>query len=264
MRTSARQRAAAARAAAVKAVAVGVGGTSRLTTRTSNTSWEERFDELTKYKAKHGDCKVPESQGPLGKWVKRQRAARMDGKLSEEHVQKLDDIVFNWGTTRGTQPRRDERFDELMGYKSEHGVIPSPHPKLTLPGAGQKLSELRGGAQLGWEASDFMTPRRDPRLNDIPSTRHSVSCRSQVLGQTDSFGGLRLDLNEILDGYSQDENYGAPAGMTVVDILLPSQLPEINVSGATNDDVFITILSVSQFGNLAQQLQPGEIFSFVE
>ena len=35
--------------------------------------WETRFHELINYKAKHGDCNIPQSRGPLGTWVKKQR-----------------------------------------------------------------------------------------------------------------------------------------------------------------------------------------------
>ena len=82
------------------------------------TPWEERLDELTKYKAERGDCSVPQSQGPLGKWVKRQRAAYKKNTLSEECVKKLEDIGFSWGNTHSAV--WDERLDELTKYEAEH------------------------------------------------------------------------------------------------------------------------------------------------
>ena len=80
--------------------------------------WDERFDDLTKYKAEHGHCSAPRSHGPLGRWVDKQR--RRKGKMSKERIQKLDDLGFVWNP-RGPPPTWDERFEELLKYKSEHG-----------------------------------------------------------------------------------------------------------------------------------------------
>ena len=40
--------------------------------REAAVPWESRFNELVQYKAKHGDCNVPGSQGKLGTWVNNQ------------------------------------------------------------------------------------------------------------------------------------------------------------------------------------------------
>ena len=87
--------------------------------RMGSGSWDERLDELKKYKAEHGNCTVPCKQGTLGKWANNQRWARSKGKLSEECVRKLDDLGFNWGSSH--DETWDEHFDELTHYKAEHG-----------------------------------------------------------------------------------------------------------------------------------------------
>ena len=87
--------------------------------RMGSGSWDERLDELKKYKAEHGNCTVPCKQGTLGKWANNQRWARRKGKLSEECVRKLDDLGFNWGSSH--DETWDEHFDELTHYKAEHG-----------------------------------------------------------------------------------------------------------------------------------------------
>ena len=46
--------------------------------------WETRLNELLKYKAKHGDCDVPRSQGQLGTWVNNQRFNYKKSKLSRK------------------------------------------------------------------------------------------------------------------------------------------------------------------------------------
>ncbi|EJK47359.1 hypothetical protein THAOC_33924 [Thalassiosira oceanica] len=73
-------------------------------------TWDERLDELKKYKADRGHCDVPQSQGPLGEWVLTQRKARKKDELSDERIRKLDDVGFNWSprdtSTRQLQCRR--------------------------------------------------------------------------------------------------------------------------------------------------------------
>ena len=86
--------------------------------------WNARSRELEAFKAEHGHCSVPQKHGTLGGWVNSQRTAHNGGTLSEERVRRLDDIGFDWGKARGprgTPLSWDERFDELMKYKAEHG-----------------------------------------------------------------------------------------------------------------------------------------------
>ncbi|EJK44240.1 hypothetical protein THAOC_37237, partial [Thalassiosira oceanica] len=58
--------------------------------------WETRFDELVQYKAKHDNCNVAKSQGPLGNWVSTQRAAYMTGSLAQDRIDRLNSISFEW------------------------------------------------------------------------------------------------------------------------------------------------------------------------
>ncbi|EJK44642.1 hypothetical protein THAOC_36805 [Thalassiosira oceanica] len=57
-------------------------------------TWDERFDELTHYKAGHGHCNVPRNEGSLGQWVINQRKAEKKGKLSDARKLRLDGIGF--------------------------------------------------------------------------------------------------------------------------------------------------------------------------
>ena len=84
-------------------------------------TWDERFEELAKYKAEQGHCNVPRSQGSLGGWVTNQRTLFRKEKLSTERKQRLDNIGFEWGPSKGIPTTWDERLDELKEYKAEHG-----------------------------------------------------------------------------------------------------------------------------------------------
>jgi hypothetical protein len=61
--------------------------------------WNNNFAELTAYKAKYGDCNVPQGcpENPqLGSWVSGQRRAFKKGKLSADRIKLLDDLGFCW------------------------------------------------------------------------------------------------------------------------------------------------------------------------
>ncbi|HEY1718817.1 MAG TPA: Helicase associated domain protein, partial [Verrucomicrobiae bacterium] len=63
----------------------------------SESVWEEMFELLKRYKSEHGNCKVPArwSENPeLATWVHEQRKRCRRGKLSQERINKLEQIVF--------------------------------------------------------------------------------------------------------------------------------------------------------------------------
>eukprot|EP00977_Amphora_coffeiformis_P013008 scaffold3337_cov169-Amphora_coffeaeformis.AAC.18 len=102
----------------------------------SEAKWNERFAMLVEYKRIHGNTMVPQNSGELGRWVKMQREQkkttdrRKTGDqepsnkrprpcMPPERIAKLDSIGFCWesGTRRGWE----ERFEELLQYRAQHG-----------------------------------------------------------------------------------------------------------------------------------------------
>jgi len=90
--------------------------------------WECAFAELKAYKAQYGDCLVPKKylvdggDLDLGAWVNKQRADLHFNFLSQEKVERLNEIGFSWtatedsplivmmpkedrGESKGTQPK---------------------------------------------------------------------------------------------------------------------------------------------------------------
>lgn len=68
-------------------------------------AWEERFNELAKYKQKHGHCCVPAGYThniQLATWVKEQRRqfklfnSGKDSKMSISHIELLSQLGFAW------------------------------------------------------------------------------------------------------------------------------------------------------------------------
>ena len=126
--------------------------------QTPPPTWDERFEELKKYKADHGDCSVPWSHGSFGKWVKRQRNVRKNGKLSEERIRKLYDLGFEW-SPRGNLPTWDERLEELRKYAADHGdcSVPAKHGSL-----GTWVGEQRAARK-----KNKMSTERIRKLDDL-------------------------------------------------------------------------------------------------
>ena len=90
--------------------------------------WEVAFQLLLAYKAEHGNVRVPKAyktpdEFPLGVWVRDQRTAKKNGKLSLDRQHRLEEVGFEWYV--GPQPW-DESFQLLLAYKAEHGNVRGP------------------------------------------------------------------------------------------------------------------------------------------
>ena len=64
----------------------------------NNATWDQRFEELKKFRDEHGHCRVPRvpsRSGKLGKWVDHQRYNKsIRAARSEERIAKLEAIGF--------------------------------------------------------------------------------------------------------------------------------------------------------------------------
>lgn len=108
--------------------------------RVMKATWEDRFNELLKYKERTGNTRVPArsaSHPRLSTWVVAQRYKHRKGKLAREYVEQLESIGFEWEIPRQKQQRKgtgpynqekwNESFEELKRYYSIHGVGPIDH-----------------------------------------------------------------------------------------------------------------------------------------
>ena len=90
------------------------------------TDWEDRYEELKKYKFEYGNCNVSQkwSENPqLGKWVTNQRTQyrlHREGKkspMTEERIALLESIGFIWDAQEALW---QQRYIELKDYKVKH------------------------------------------------------------------------------------------------------------------------------------------------
>jgi len=95
--------------------------------------WDRHYQELLKFKAKHGHCNVPhtyDDNPSLARWAKRQRyqyTRKLEQKqscLSDARKEKLDAVGFVWDLqTMAWQGR----FKELVEYKRNNGHCNVPN-----------------------------------------------------------------------------------------------------------------------------------------
>ena len=96
----------------------------------NNDPWMANFKELRAYRMLHGDCNVGR-KGPnpsLGRWVKNQRflygntkLGRNGAKLSQDRIDKLESIGFNFGREFPQPKPWDDYYEELVKHKKVMG-----------------------------------------------------------------------------------------------------------------------------------------------
>jgi len=112
---------------------------------TNDYKWNTMYGELIDYRIEHGDCMVNSKKSELGKWVARQRAARvrMDGK----RTCLFNKLGFVWECGRSKQiPGGDERQNRAIAAKLVF-------PDLT----------VREALRLGGFSEDEMNEIKDPK-----------------------------------------------------------------------------------------------------
>jgi superfamily II DNA or RNA helicase len=124
--------------------------------------WNERFTELKAFKATEGHCNVPQrwSKNPqLGKWVRTQRGCRQEGILSEERIQRLDQIGFVWDSLDALW---EQRFSELEAFKATEGHCNVPRDWSDNPQLSTWVNNQRR-----YRKQNQLTEERIQRLNEI-------------------------------------------------------------------------------------------------
>lgn len=132
--------------------------------------WKTRFQDLLKYKSRHGDCFVPREykRNPsLGKWVVQQRKCYKEYNeqqrqqhmtptkksplvinfLDEERIKALDEVGFVWNVA---ETRWNIKYKELKHFKDTHNnstLVPASYKKN--PALGKWVSVQRKQYSLG-------------------------------------------------------------------------------------------------------------------
>jgi len=136
----------------------GNSDTEENVTSTYDDLWEQRLNQLIEYKGEKGNTNIPIRISPLGRWVKRQRELFKKGELSDERINSLNEIGFEWqGVHKDLQ--WEKYFDELVAYKEEKGDTKVPRS------LGKLGSWVRRQRQSFKEGA--MTEERTNKLNEL-------------------------------------------------------------------------------------------------
>jgi len=97
--------------------------------------WDQMFERLVEFKKLHGHCLVPNryaNDPSLGAWVSTQRrhykiltSGRTDltTPMNAERASRLANLGFAWSTSDPRHVPWETRFQELLAYKEEHGML---------------------------------------------------------------------------------------------------------------------------------------------
>lgn len=91
--------------------------------------WQNNYHEIKQYVNDNGNALVSQNHPILGKWIQTQRRDKKNGRLSEEHIQLLNEIGFIWDTLeQGWQ----DKYKELKQYVKDNGntLVPARYPIL--------------------------------------------------------------------------------------------------------------------------------------
>jgi len=82
------------------------------------SAWNKNFEALLAFKKKYGHTDITQRSAGLGFWAVKQRKNFKKNKLSQERIDKLNSIDFNWS------PRSSiwgKNFEKLLIFKKKHG-----------------------------------------------------------------------------------------------------------------------------------------------
>jgi superfamily II DNA or RNA helicase len=129
-------------------------------------TWEDRYQELIAFKAKHSHCNVPfeyEENSKLGKFVNAMRSDKKRGELQPDRIKLLEQIGFKWNVLdKLGQEKWQTRYEELSEYKKHHGNCRVPTKWPVNPELGHWVSQQRQAKKSG-----ALHPERERMLNEI-------------------------------------------------------------------------------------------------
>ena len=122
----------------------------------NEVEWEAQFQALVGFKEKHGHCNVPSTyleNPPLGRWVIRQRSARVAGKLwlFTERVARLEALEFQWDAYESIW---EAQYQELVAFKEKYGHCNVPVLDPNNPRLGKWLHKQRQKRKRGAMSAD--------------------------------------------------------------------------------------------------------------
>lgn len=135
--------------------------------KSQDETWEERFQELLKFKKKHGHCLVPhgyDDNQSFARWAKRQRFQykqlrnHKPSSMTQERINKLESVGFVWDPQTLAW---EARLIELMDFKMAHGHcnVPCRHAENPALGAWVKRQRRQYKKYMGGSPTNIPPDR---------------------------------------------------------------------------------------------------------
>ena len=127
--------------------------------------WEDYYQALQQFHKEQGHCNVTQqlnvkTDPALVYFVKKQRRDRDNGSLTEEQIQLLDQLDFDWETRAQKQERVwNQKYQLLVNYKQQNGHCDCPTrylPNLSLGRWVDRQRRLFKNGHLSQERVDLL------------------------------------------------------------------------------------------------------------
>ncbi len=126
--------------------------------RPDEERWQLMYDKLKRFKAKNGNCLVPQiysEDKSFGRWVNDQRNNKKKGKLSEEREKLLQELDFVWDTK---EFEWNQKLEQLKEFYNEFGHFEIKQNDKGYEGLYYWLYKIR---------KDGVTPDKKAKLEEI-------------------------------------------------------------------------------------------------
>ncbi len=91
--------------------------------------WDTTFEELKRYKAKHGTIDIPASDtsnASLAGWITLQRRYQRDKTLKKDRYEKLKALGLVFGANTPQRNSWESQYQDIVDFKEEHGHLKIP------------------------------------------------------------------------------------------------------------------------------------------
>jgi len=134
--------------------------------------WDDMYQRLVKYKQRKGNCLVPRryaADPKLGSWVYTQRGCFLQKSLSEERIQRLEQIDFVWRIRPINNRKGDDKPSPASQQQQKREVVNE---------SSSQLHAAASGTFQGKRAKSMFSQDSASDNDDLPSSSGAMSFQS--------------------------------------------------------------------------------------
>lgn len=138
--------------------------------KVGDQQWEQKFEELVRFKAQYGHFRIPVKEMPLLKyWAQNQKITYRKGKLSEERRVRLESVGFHWGKQRKGDTPQKGSDRQAVAAKTPSAA----HGRLTSASGAKVGGEAEGDGSSGDEDEEYED--EDEEQQEVATTDTSAA-----------------------------------------------------------------------------------------